>query len=683
MKFEYWIVENEPVPVKDMPSNMGNIINAYPVGYKIPVVAVDSGWLKTTSGTFVFITENVISFRDWKFKHQDDEVPVELIDPNIPKELKHSFRALISGAVQAGDTIKIKNDTKDLNTGNVIKEGDTKYTVIGVDPQTQQIQYGVITKNNNNTETLEKHTVSMDDVQVLDTSGKAGDENVWTDVSASATIANDKEIEEQKRLSDLRSRFEAIFAGNNAYGNLHITSMRQAIGIPYQFLPTADPRISDDGNDNDQIFADEKFGRKFAQKIAARAPILIMQAGQADFLNGYSEEERSIFMDYMLRVGSAVDNDLSALINKPGMYYTLRPMPTQYYNAVDNMCRTMAVLLGLGDVEYSTNWNNGGENIFGATTLGNFHWMQTELSAFGFNQGSVAFYINSDPQIQESMSNSTTQSSLAQKANQLGAMGSELQFLMGGMKNTMGTAFGLDSVLKDADAIAQQKYSDGAGIGGVLDSFIGSIQTLIAGGRMSFPEIWQDHQFSRSYNVTIKLDSPDCDNLSIFLNILVPLAHILAFCLPRYVGQNNYVCPFLIRAFYKSMFNIPLGIVESCSIQKGDVGAWTQNGLPTQVTINLTIKDLYRVISIVTGMQNSLFSQLLGGSNTILANPGQLDYVANLCGVNIDEPDLVRSFKLWMTLKNPFTNFLGNLSYVFSQVAADVYGKWYRLTNWI
>jgi hypothetical protein len=86
------------------------------------------------------------------------------------------------------------------------------------------------------------------------------------------------------------------------------------------------------------------------------------------------------------------------------------------------------------------------------------------------------------------------------------------------------------------------------------------------------------------------------------------------------------------------MFHIDMGIITGCSITKGDVGAWTQNGLPTQITVQLEIKDLYNVISLATG--------LVGGS-TITSNLGQLDYIANMCGINIDGPDIGRTLALW------------------------------------
>ena len=152
--------------------------------------------------------------------------------------------------------------------------------------------------------------------------------------------------------------------------------------------------------------------------------------------------------------------------------------------------------------------------------------------------------------------------------------------------------------------------------------------------------------------------------MSIFANILLPLAHILGFVLPRSVGSNNYISPFLVRAYYKSMFHIDMGIITGCNITKGDVGAWTQNGLPTQVTVQLEIKDLYNVISLATGV----------GGGAITSNLGQMDYIANMCGINIDGPDIERTLRLWWAVHK---GALGSyISGIWDSLIIRTYNRW-------
>ena len=66
----------------------------------------------------------------------------------------------------------------------------------------------------------------------------------------------------------------------------------------------------------------------------------------------------------------------------------------------------------------------------------------------------------------------------------------------------------------------------------------------------------------------MKLVSPSGDKLSIFLNILVPIYHLLGFCLPREATDQAYFSPFLIRAYYKGLFNVDMAIMPSLSVTK-------------------------------------------------------------------------------------------------------------------
>jgi len=205
----------------------------------------------------------------------------------------------------------------------------------------------------------------------------------------------------------------------------------------------------------------------------------------------------------------------------------------------------------------------------------------------------------------------------------------------------------------------------------LLDNLIGNIKTLLGGGRMAFPEIWSDSSMMRSYNVTIKLDSPTADAVSLYLNILAPLCHILGLVAPRSLGYNNYIAPFLVRAYYKSMFHVDLGIITDCQIQKGDVGAWSQNGLPTQVTVQLTIKDLYDVMAL----------SLNKGPNDVIGNPVQLDYLANMCGINIGTPDIYRTWKLWNATRG-VNRISTNITHAWSGLMIDCYSKLNNLNSY-
>ena len=119
------------------------------------------------------------------------------------------------------------------------------------------------------------------------------------------------------------------------------------------------------------------------------------------------------------------------------------------------------------------------------------------------------------------------------------------------------------------------------------------------------------------------------------------------------------------------MFHIDMGIITSCEIIKGDNQAWNQDGLPTQITVQLTIKDLYSVMAMM----------LADGKSDLIANPAQLDYLANLCGLNIASPGIEATLMLWYTLRNPKTIAVDAINGVFSDFSRYVNRKWLNLLD--
>ena len=169
------------------------------------------------------------------------------------------------------------------------------------------------------------------------------------------------------------------------------------------------------------------------------------------------------------------------------------------------------------------------------------------------------------------------------------------------------------------------------------------LTSVVTGGRLVFPKIWSNSSFSRSYDINIKLRSPDMDPASLFMNIIAPLCHILGFVQPKMIKQNpnGYMSPFLVRCCYKGFFNIDMGIITNASITKGDDGQWSPQGIPTTVDVSLTITDLYETMSMTAS------SGILGAFDT-MDNTAQMDYLMTMCGVNIYKPEISRMIDLYM-----------------------------------
>lgn len=437
----------------------------------------------------------------------------------------------------------------------------------------------------------------------------------------------------------------------SAASQLFIKNVRGIYGLPYQYMPVADTRLSG-----------SEFGRKYAERIVSRMPLLLLTPGKPKFMSGFSKEEKKSILQYAKSKNS--DSTLDQLLNnEKGKFYSFEFAYKEYYKFVNSMCQMVARYLGIQN-----------ETIDG-TKLDRYKWQNyanNSLKSFISNKDSVAFYLDSESSVTETFSNNTGESQLSSSVNSISDMSREIQFLLGG---TAGKEFEMlksenyDASIEEFDKFTS-KYTS------ILpEKLVNNLKhgfmTVATGGKMLFPEIWNDSDFSRSYSISIKLRSPDADVLSLFMNIFVPIIHLIGLAAPQQLGPNGYKSPFLVRAYYKGFFNCDMGIITNMSINRGDKGKWTVNGLPTEVDINLDIKDLYQMMSI-----NSSDKPLELMQNTIL-----LDYLANMCGVNINKPDILRTIDIYYTQftnkiinKATFDGFLGVDQWL-SNMASKFYKK--------
>lgn len=447
-------------------------------------------------------------------------------------------------------------------------------------------------------------------------------------------------------------------------------------GMPYQFMEHVDPRI---GSGSGSI------GAEYADRIVANIPLFFMSPGVPAFMKSYSkEEERNILSAF---ISKAAGNDAASaddLVSKNGKFYTFKYAVNEYYNYVNPMCQITAKLMGVG-----------GRKLPDGQPAESADWMsytQTAISGFAsFSNDymAVPFYIDTDTQVSESFSNDVTDTSLASTVDGFSDMGRELMFYLGYGSNMAGFDQLTRSGVFDQPTQAMTSFIDSAiSDNNIFKTLVSQISSVVTGGRLIFPKIWSDSNFSRSYDVNLKLRSPDNDPFSIWLNIVVPLCHILGFVQPRMVAENPnaYMSPFIVRGTYKGFFNIDMGMITGANITKGDDGAWTPNGVPTSVDVSLTITDLYETMSMTA--TKSWGEEILagtpfgsGGSSTInfdtMDNTAQMDYLMTLCGVNVFKPEIGRMVDLWLTQeKNKLTGsgkVFSNLRNNISEAILNIY----------
>lgn len=471
-----------------------------------------------------------------------------------------------------------------------------------------------------------------------------------------------EEVQEQTEVADSAGETESptfnnvesnvvgyeIYLGDGTADNIDnytIRNVMQIQGLPYQFLTNADARLQEESDSRNYSGApsgnDAALGRKYAEKIIDTMPLLLIQPGTPKFMSEFKSADKKSLLERAIGIigNNGGDASLDNTLTRDGRYYSFEADWASYYKFVNPMCRIAARFLGLQDYMLNgqkldvVSWEgfiNEKTNLF----------MDTEL------YGSIPFYINAETSISESFSNDTTQSQLAGTVNGLSDMAREINFLLGYGSNALGADFDafnqedLNQNLENVNDIINKLL----GKSSMLSNLSKNLVTVAHGGKMIFPEIWSDSSFSRSYQITFKFTSPDSDKLSIFLNVIVPCIFLLCLCLPRTVNTqpNNYIAPFLVRMIYKGQFNVDMGIITDLSITRGgDDQSWTIDSLPTQVEVSMGVKDLYSALSI-TSMDNPF------GYDTI-NNTALMDYIGNMCGINIYKPDILRNIDIWYT----------------------------------
>ena len=227
----------------------------------------------------------------------------------------------------------------------------------------------------------------------------------------------------------------------------------------------------------------------------------------------------------------------------------------------------------------------------------------------------LGFRITNSTDASESFSNSTQESAFARAYNEKvssamhvqndiggggqGAVSADQNFLQKGVgmvKNLIGGVLG---ALKSFDCL------------GIAD--LG--QALMQGSWIDIPEQYSGSDFNKSHSLSIQLRSPYGDMVSIYQSIIVPLACLLAGTLPRGSGENSYTQPFLCRVYCKGMFAIPMGIIDSLSIKRGDSEfGWNYNQIPLCIDVSLSIKDMSPIMYLA--LNDSVYGGIFATDST-------------------------------------------------------------------
>lgn len=436
-----------------------------------------------------------------------------------------------------------------------------------------------------------------------------------------------------------------------------IDGSTRLIGAPHQFLPH-----------NDARFGKSKMGRMYAEKIIMEAPVVYIKPGVSDFLPGENSKEKEGFATALASYhgGDAADlkNKLDNMEDDVIQYFGIKEAYSEYMSHVNMMCRILATFLGIdnmrvpwtkGNVKFSTyDWRAyrmksqyGDLHIntppaSGFTAISNF---------FDYIKGSVTndyeyiqFYITPDSSYSQSFSNQTTSSVLENMTDQLSGVAKELQTVM----QITGAPIG-DLAEKATSSLSDymsQQSSNGP-IMTLIKRITGAANQVVKGGNFILPEIWNNSSTDGSFSFKCHLVTPYGNKLAWYINIGVPLMFLLCLTLPLQQTANVISSPYLFKCFSPGWFTSSMCMVDSMSLEKASDGVWNKAGLPNDITVSISVKDLYSSLSLPKSDSVGQF----------MANTGMLEFLMTTAGVDISHQDIKTKWDVWINLfKN---NMLG------------------------
>lgn len=143
-------------------------------------------------------------------------------------------------------------------------------------------------------------------------------------------------------------------------------------------------------------------------------------------------------------------------------------------------------------------------------------------------------------------------------------------------------------------------------ITGLKSAFTGALDFLHLSGIMSlynssvidFPEVWDSSDTSGDdISLSIPLRCWSGNDLDVFQDMIVPMSFWLAAVCPLATGKQSFTHPFYLECYSRGRYSMRNAMVTSLSLQFGTGGlGWRADGLPLSCDIQVTIRDLSRVM---------------------------------------------------------------------------------------
>lgn len=248
----------------------------------------------------------------------------------------------------------------------------------------------------------------------------------------------------------------------------------------------------------------------------------------------------------------------------------------------------------------------------------------------------LCFYGDNSTSISESNSNDFTETSVAQQANTLSAQNREAKLMLG--INTSGESGSLVGKALTFITRSVSELAEGiTSLTGILGRAGNIFGRVVNGSQLLYPEIWTNSVFDRSYQLNFKFYSPYGSKDAIFKFCYVPFACWVCLSFPRQDNVMGFGQPFVMRISAPGYFESSLAVVTSITFTRGgNDNLWTIDNLPTEITVQVTVKDLYSALPITKkfGMMSY--------------NIGLSSFIDCLAGIRSDQLSLLARGEIWI-----------------------------------
>lgn len=289
--------------------------------------------------------------------------------------------------------------------------------------------------------------------------------------------------------------------------------------------------------------------------------------------------------------------------------------------SADGLASWLASSLGGSDESDLINYNN----IIDTIEFANDQIYDGPIGAIENKITAVEFMVE-PTSFEENLSNTTSSSLIESTMDGLkDSVGSEIGWITNSHADTGAVGGIMDFLGSSVENATTWVAGAVEGVtGGFMTSlFSGALQS-IKGQKMIYPEIYKSSNSTMDYQFSMTLTTPYGDPYNYYMNILVPLMHLVALVAPRMVTANTVASPYLVQAYLPGQCTCQLGIIDRMTITKNpNNNKVSVNGFPLEVKVTFTIKELYNALSISPANDPASF----------LFNETLNDYMANLAGL--------------------------------------------------